>query len=93
MISKRRNKKSEKIGTRIERKEVPVMLWRHFGDRGYQKEKGRAVSDFPLYLRGLEFAPGETRTHGPRIRNPVLYPPELRGHKERLHREIRYFHH
>ena len=31
----------------------------------------------------MEFnAPGEIRTHGPRIRNPVLYPPELRGHKE-----------
>ena len=26
-------------------------------------------------------APGVTRTRGPRIRNPVLYPPELRGHK------------
>jgi hypothetical protein len=26
-------------------------------------------------------APGAIRTHGPRIRNPVLYPPELRGHK------------
>jgi hypothetical protein len=25
-------------------------------------------------------APGAIRTHGPRIRNPVLYPPELRGH-------------
>src|SRR4051812_48804674 len=24
-------------------------------------------------------APGATRTRGPRIRNPVLYPPELRG--------------
>ena len=24
-------------------------------------------------------APGAIRTHGPRIRNPVLYPPELRG--------------
>ncbi len=24
-------------------------------------------------------APGGTRTHGPRIRNPVLYPTELRG--------------
>jgi|GraSoiStandDraft_16_1057320.scaffolds.fasta_scaffold126518_3 hypothetical protein len=30
----------------------------------------------------LENAPGEIRTHGPRIRNPVLYPPELRGHNE-----------
>ena len=29
-----------------------------------------------------ENAPGEIRTHGPRIRNPVLYPTELRGHKE-----------
>jgi Phage integrase family len=28
----------------------------------------------------LENAPGEIRTHGPRIRNPVLYPTELRGH-------------
>jgi hypothetical protein len=25
-------------------------------------------------------APGVTRTHGTRIRNPLLYPPELRGH-------------
>jgi hypothetical protein len=24
-------------------------------------------------------APGEIRTHGLRIRNPALYPPELRG--------------
>ena len=27
-------------------------------------------------------APGEIRTHGLRIRNPALYPPELRGHKQ-----------
>jgi hypothetical protein len=27
-------------------------------------------------------APGETRTHDPRIRNPVLYPTELRGLKK-----------
>src|SRR4030095_15780731 len=27
----------------------------------------------------LSSAPGAIRTHGPRIRNPVLYPPELRG--------------
>ena len=26
-------------------------------------------------------APGAIRTHDPRIRNPVLYPPELRGRK------------
>ena len=25
-------------------------------------------------------APGVTRTRGTRIRNPSLYPPELRGH-------------
>ena len=53
-------------------------LWRHGGP---EKEKGRAVSDFPLYLCGVRFAPGVTRTRGPRIRNPVLYPPELRGQK------------
>ena len=29
-------------------------------------------------------APGVTRTRGTRIRNPVLYPPELRGHEESL---------
>jgi hypothetical protein len=29
---------------------------------------------------GKGSAPGEIRTHGPRIRNPVLYPTELRGH-------------
>jgi hypothetical protein len=29
----------------------------------------------------LANAPGEIRTHDPRIRNPVLYPPELRGLK------------
>ena len=28
---------------------------------------------------GREDAPGVTRTRDPRIRNPVLYPPELRG--------------
>ena len=27
-------------------------------------------------------APGEIRTHGLRIRNPALYPPELRGREE-----------
>jgi hypothetical protein len=27
----------------------------------------------------LIFAPGVTRTHGTWIRNPLLYPPELRG--------------
>ncbi len=28
----------------------------------------------------ISIAPGEIRTHDPRIRNPVLYPTELRGH-------------
>ena len=32
-------------------------------------------------------APGAIRTHGPRIRNPVLYPPELRGHTKRYLRD------
>ena len=32
----------------------------------------------PLDLFG---APGVTRTRGTRIRNPLLYPPELRGHE------------
>ena len=26
--------------------------------------------------------PGEIRTHDPRIRNPVLYPTELRGRRQ-----------
>ena len=31
---------------------------------------------------GKENAPGAIRTHGLRIRNPALYPPELRGREE-----------
>ena len=34
------------------------------------------------FTSDLVNAPGAIRTHGPRIRNPVLYPPELRGHME-----------
>jgi hypothetical protein len=30
----------------------------------------------------VKFAPGATRTHDQRLRKPVLYPPELRTHKE-----------
>ena len=30
-----------------------------------------------------ENAPGAIRTRDPRIRNPVLYPPELRGHPDK----------
>src|SRR5262245_8365152 len=32
-----------------------------------------------------ENAPGVTLTRGPRIRNPVLYPPELRGHTVKIY--------
>src|SRR5260221_2852692 len=36
--------------------------------------------DFPMVVQGAEVgAPCGIRTHGPRIRNPVLYPSELRG--------------
>ena len=34
------------------------------------------VIDFKV----IKNAPGVTRTHGTWIRNPLLYPPELRGH-------------
>ena len=36
----------------------------------------------PTLLQALEItgAPGVTRTRGTRIRNPLLYPPELQGH-------------
>ena len=45
------------------------------------------VDTFPQKTRPANFlktnfpvnAPGGIRTHGPRIRNPVLYPSELRG--------------
>src|SRR4029077_9205324 len=33
----------------------------------------------PEGLSDLTGVPGEIRTHDPRIRNPVLYPAELRG--------------
>jgi hypothetical protein len=46
------------------------------------KEKGKPSISFPFIISLFRFAPGVTRTRGPRIRNPVLYPPELRGHKE-----------
>jgi hypothetical protein len=36
-------------------------------------------------------APGEIRTHGLRIRNPALYPPELRGHIGEIRIEIQEF--
>jgi hypothetical protein len=35
------------------------------------------VAAISVSYRGV---PGGIRTHGPRIRNPVLYPAELRGH-------------
>ena len=33
-----------------------------------------------VLVGNLEIAPDVIRTRGPRIRNPVLYPSELRGH-------------
>jgi hypothetical protein len=40
--------------------------------------------DFPGIARPAEVgAPCGIRTHGPRIRNPVLYPSELRGRPDR----------
>ena len=33
----------------------------------------------PLEVRAIGSAPGAIRTHDPRIRNPMLYPAELRG--------------
>jgi hypothetical protein len=35
--------------------------------------------DVGMFTMLKKSAPGEIRTHGPRIRNPVLYPTELRG--------------
>jgi hypothetical protein len=45
---------------------------------GHKTNKGKPIAAFPFRLR-YKNAPGAIRTHGPRIRNPVLYPPELRG--------------
>ena len=44
-----------------------------------------------LYARSMQSshgagAPGVTRTPGAGIRNPLLYPPELRGHISTIHR-------
>jgi hypothetical protein len=38
--------------------------------------------DVGMFTMLKKSAPGEIRTHGPRIRNPVLYPTELRGRIE-----------
>src|SRR5882724_2982117 len=54
--------------------------WRYFGDIGqFGKRKGKAVSSFPFSISLFRFAPDAIRTRGLRIRNPALYPPELRG--------------
>jgi hypothetical protein len=34
------------------------------------------------YAKAQGGVPGEIRTHDPRIRNPVLYPTELRGRRQ-----------
>ncbi len=43
---------------------------------------------FSVKLHSLNFtgAPGVTRTRGTQIRNLVLYPPELRGHRSDFNR-------
>jgi len=43
----------------------------------FEQKKEAINSDNLLNLDGT---PGVTRTRGTRIRNPLLYPPELRGH-------------
>ena len=46
-----------------------------------------------IYVVEVGFgAPCGIRTHGPRIRNPVLYPSELRG-RSKIYRNIRYLWH
>ena len=42
------------------------------------------------HLRAKDGVPGEIRTHDPRIRNPVLYPAELRGPYQPLHHVCQY---
>jgi hypothetical protein len=39
------------------------------------------------FCRGV---PGEIRTHDPRIRNPVLYPAELRGRPNKYSSSVTY---
>ena len=44
--------------------------------------KEASILGMEIILMGpnLIGAPGVTRTPGTRIRNPLLYPPELQGH-------------
>ena len=62
-------------------------------ERSYEDQNGRksfegenfcskTVSKTDLFKSG---APGATRTRGTGIRNPLLYPPELRGHTYSLY--------
>lgn len=49
-------------------------------------QSARKVQNFqpmadPPQIFDLIGVPGEIRTHGPQIRNLVLYPAELRGHQ------------
>ena len=64
---------------------------KNFADR--QELSGPRVSPMPSeqsleHVSGLDkhawSVPGGIRTHGPRIRNPVLYPAELRGLKDTI---------
>ena len=49
------------------------------GDKiGSTKEIKKGCYHATLNING---APGVTRTRGTRIRNPLLYPPELQGHQ------------
>ncbi len=47
--------------------------------RGRAWEAGAAEAA-PAVSQWSRYVPGGIRTHGPRIRNPVLYPAELRRH-------------
>src|SRR5262245_57339231 len=55
-----------------------VAARRRFGRRA-SRPREAGYGGGRLHTRAGVSAPGAIRTHDPRIRNPVLYPPELRG--------------
>ena len=48
-----------------------------------RRARRRARKMQPVVIEKENGVPGEIRTHGPQIRNLVLYPAELRGQERR----------
>ena len=72
------------LGTHLKDACISVLTKESTARRG-----GYAGSGVKATIGFVFNAPGGIRTHGPRIRNPVLYPSELRGRKDLIFYAVR----